>query len=98
MVALGSKVTFSGSISSVTFFVLFVRSLTPSNFTFTVIARNPKSLSDTAQGRSGFGTKTILDQAAEFVQAAEENQCFFRPPKVSEYNLKIRTKNPKKRV
>lgn len=47
-----------------------------------VIARNPKSLSDTAQGRSGFGTKTILDQAAEFVQAAEDNQCFFRPPKV----------------
>ncbi|KAG4075504.1 hypothetical protein HA402_003329 [Bradysia odoriphaga] len=47
-----------------------------------VIARNPKSLSDTAQGRSGFGTKTILDQAAEFVQAAQENQCFFRPPKV----------------
>ncbi|KAJ6638918.1 Kinesin-like protein KIF23 [Pseudolycoriella hygida] len=47
-----------------------------------VIARNPKSLSDTAQGRSGFGTKTILDQAAEFVQAANDNQCFFRPPKV----------------
>lgn len=53
-------------------------------FFLAVIARNPKSLSDTAQGRSGFGTKTILDQAAEFVQAADENQCFFRPPKVSE--------------
>lgn len=50
----------------------------------TVIARNPKSLSDTAQGKSGFGTKTILDQAAEFVQAAEDHQCFFQPPKVSE--------------
>lgn len=55
------------------------------NVVLTVIARNPKSLSDTAQGRSGrFGTKTILDQAAEFVQAAEENQCFFRTPNVSE--------------
>lgn len=73
---------------------IFFCSFTPSNFTFAVIARNPKSLSDTAQGRSGFGTKTILDQAAEFVQAAEENQCFFRPPKVSEYNLKTRTNPP----
>lgn len=70
----------------------------------TVIARNPKSLSDTAHGRSGFGTKTILDQAAEFVRAAEDNQCFFRPPKVSEYNFKTRTvtfkaiESPKKYV
>lgn len=47
-----------------------------------VIARNPKSLSDSAYGRSGYGSKTILDQAAEFVQAAADNVYFFKPPKV----------------
>lgn len=47
-----------------------------------VIARNPKSLSDTAYGRSGYGTKTILDQALEFIETAKENQYFFKPPQV----------------
>lgn len=64
--------------------ICFLHLFTHCNYFPVVIARNPKSLSDTAHGRSGFGTKTILDQAAEFVQAAEDNQCFFRPPKVSE--------------
>lgn len=47
-----------------------------------MIARNPKSLSDTAYGRSGYGAKTILDQAAEFVEAANDNVYFFRAPKI----------------
>lgn len=46
-----------------------------------MIARNPKSLSDSAR-RSGYGTKTILDQAAEFVQTADDNKCLFKPPTV----------------
>lgn len=53
-----------------------------SSYFCSVIARNPKSLSDSAYGRSGYGSKTILDQAAEFVQAAADNVYFFKAPKV----------------
>lgn len=47
-----------------------------------VIARNSKTINDVVQGRAEYGAKSILDQAEEFVNAADENHCFFKPPRV----------------
>lgn len=47
-----------------------------------VIARNPKALKDIALGCSNYGAKSIIDQAIDFVQCAEMNQCLFRTPQV----------------
>ncbi|XP_058059058.1 UPF0415 protein C7orf25 homolog [Anopheles bellator] len=47
-----------------------------------VIARNPKSLSDAVYGRTSYGSKSILEQAQEFVQAASAFPYMFRPPTV----------------
>lgn len=49
------------------------------------IARNSKSLTDAANGRASYGAKSILDQAEEFVYAAEQNLCMFRKPRVVFY-------------
>ncbi|XP_058456440.1 UPF0415 protein C7orf25 homolog [Malaya genurostris] len=47
-----------------------------------VIARNPKSLSDAVHGRTSYGSKSILEQAEEYVEAAESNPHMFKPPRV----------------
>ncbi|XP_053659448.1 UPF0415 protein C7orf25 homolog [Anopheles marshallii] len=47
-----------------------------------VIARNPKSLSDAVYGRTSYGSKSILEQAEEYVQAACNFPYMFRPPSV----------------
>uniref|UniRef100_A0A182N9W1 DUF1308 domain-containing protein n=1 Tax=Anopheles dirus TaxID=7168 RepID=A0A182N9W1_9DIPT len=47
-----------------------------------VIARNPKSLSDAVYGRTSYGSKSILEQAEEYVQAASNFPYMFRPPTV----------------
>ncbi|XP_035894477.1 UPF0415 protein C7orf25 homolog [Anopheles stephensi] len=47
-----------------------------------VIARNPKSLSDAVYGRTSYGSKSILEQAEEYVQAACNFPYMFRPPTV----------------
>lgn len=49
------------------------------------IARNSKSLTDAANGRASYGAKSILDQAEEFVYAANQNLCMFQKPKVVFY-------------
>lgn len=46
------------------------------------IARNAKALSDIALGRSNYGTKSILDHAANYKHMALENQYCFNIPKV----------------
>ncbi|XP_053698255.1 UPF0415 protein C7orf25 homolog [Sabethes cyaneus] len=47
-----------------------------------VIARNPKSLSDAVHGRTSYGSKNILEQAAEYLEAAESYPHMFKPPRV----------------
>ncbi|XP_055544156.1 UPF0415 protein C7orf25 homolog [Wyeomyia smithii] len=47
-----------------------------------VIARNPKSLSDAVHGRTSYGSKSILEQAAEYQEAAECYPHMFKPPRV----------------
>lgn len=49
---------------------------------FKVSARNPKSLSLLASGGGGFGRKTILDHAVDYLDCAKENECLFKPPRV----------------
>uniref|UniRef100_A0A1B0A5B3 DUF1308 domain-containing protein n=1 Tax=Glossina pallidipes TaxID=7398 RepID=A0A1B0A5B3_GLOPL len=49
------------------------------------IARNSKSLTDAARGEAGYGARSIVDQAREFAQAAVENLCMFKRPKVVFY-------------
>ncbi|XP_055911653.1 UPF0415 protein C7orf25 homolog isoform X1 [Eupeodes corollae] len=49
------------------------------------IARNSKSLTDAANGRASYGAKSIIDQAEEFIYAANQNLCMFRKPKVVFY-------------
>lgn len=47
-----------------------------------VIARNPKALNDIAFGRSNYGAKSILDHAKCYIEAAKDNQYFFKSPEV----------------
>lgn len=47
-----------------------------------IVARNPKSLSDAVHGRAGYGAKSILDQAEEYMEAANLYPCLFKTPKV----------------
>lgn len=47
-----------------------------------VIARNPKSLSDAVYGRTSYGSKSILEQAQEYIKAASNFPYMFRPPTV----------------
>lgn len=48
-----------------------------------VIARNPKALDDVVSGQASYGTKSILDHAESYIQAAEDNPCNFQSPNVS---------------
>jgi len=48
-----------------------------------VSARNPKSLALLAAGGGGFGQRSILDHARDYLQCAEQNYSFFKPPKVT---------------
>lgn len=47
-----------------------------------VIARNPKSLCQIYMGDAGYGVRSIVDQADEFLECAEVYPCLFRVPKV----------------
>ncbi|XP_062534299.1 UPF0415 protein C7orf25 homolog [Armigeres subalbatus] len=47
-----------------------------------VIARNPKSLSDAVHGRTSYGSKSILEQAEEYVEAAEAYPHMFKAPRI----------------
>ncbi|KAI8128122.1 hypothetical protein FF38_08146 [Lucilia cuprina] len=49
------------------------------------IARNSKSLTDAARGEASYGARSIIDQAQEFVEAAAQNLCMFKCPKVVFY-------------
>lgn len=47
-----------------------------------VVARNPKSLSQIYMGDAGYGVRSIVDQAQEFLSCAEIYPCLFKTPKV----------------
>ncbi|KAG5888793.1 hypothetical protein JTB14_007069 [Gonioctena quinquepunctata] len=47
-----------------------------------VIARNPKSLSQICMGNGGYGVKSIIDQAEEYVRCASLYPCLFQTPKI----------------
>lgn len=47
-----------------------------------VIARNPKSLCQIYMGDAGYGVRSIVDQADEFLECAEVYPCLFRVPKI----------------
>lgn len=49
---------------------------------YKISARNPKSLALVAAGEGGYGKKSIVDHALDYMKCAEENPCLFRPPKV----------------
>ncbi|XP_030753022.1 UPF0415 protein C7orf25 homolog [Sitophilus oryzae] len=47
-----------------------------------VIARNPKSLSQIYMGNSGYGVRSIVDQALEYIECAKLYPCLFQTPKI----------------
>lgn len=47
-----------------------------------VIARNPRSLSQIYMGDAGYGARSIVDQAEDFLECAELYPCLFKTPKV----------------
>lgn len=47
-----------------------------------VIARNARSIADAVHGRASYGTKSILDQAEEYVEAAQDHLHIFKPPQI----------------
>lgn len=49
---------------------------------YKISARNPKSLALVASGGGGYGKKSIVDHAMDYLQCSEENPCLFKPPKV----------------
>ncbi|CAL8118274.1 unnamed protein product [Orchesella dallaii] len=49
---------------------------------YKISARNPKSLALVASGGGGYGKKSIVDHAIDYMQCAEENPCLFKPPKI----------------
>ncbi|KAH8371516.1 hypothetical protein KR093_007836 [Drosophila rubida] len=49
-----------------------------------VIARNSKSIEDAAKGCVSFGARSVLDQAADYLEASELHFCMFQRPKVSQ--------------
>ena len=48
-----------------------------------VSARNPKSLALLAAGSGGYGQKSMLDHAKDYLECANQNPVFFKPPRVS---------------
>lgn len=49
---------------------------------YKISARNPKSLALVASGAGGYGKKSIVDHALDYLQCAEENPCMFKPPRI----------------
>lgn len=47
-----------------------------------VIARNTRSIEDAVHGRTSYGTKSILDQAEEYVEASLSHLHMFKPPQI----------------
>lgn len=47
-----------------------------------VIARNSKLIKAAVEGQTSYGTKSILDQAKEMVEAANLNPCLYQTPKI----------------
>lgn len=47
-----------------------------------VIARNSRSIEDAAKGCVSFGARSVLDQAADYLEASELHYCMFQRPKV----------------
>lgn len=47
-----------------------------------VVARNPKSLSQICKGDAGYGVRSVIDQAEEFLECSELYPCLFKTPKV----------------
>ncbi|XP_031632321.1 UPF0415 protein C7orf25 homolog [Contarinia nasturtii] len=47
-----------------------------------VIARNPIALCDIAFGRSNYGSKSVIDHANNYIEAARENPQCFQIPKI----------------
>jgi hypothetical protein len=52
-----------------------------------VSARNPKSLALLAAGGGGYGQKSILDHAKDYLACARQNPCFFKSPRVSLFKI-----------
>ncbi|XP_022239913.1 UPF0415 protein C7orf25 homolog isoform X2 [Limulus polyphemus] len=61
-----------------------------------VVARKPQALFMTCLGASGYGKKSIVDQAKELVSAAEQNLWMFKPPRVQLWMASGVTKSLKK--
>ncbi|GLH07398.1 UPF0415 protein C7orf25-like protein [Gryllus bimaculatus] len=47
-----------------------------------VTARNPKGLMMSCLGDTNYGSRTIFDQAKDFIKCASQNPIFYVPPKV----------------
>ncbi|KAB0801949.1 hypothetical protein PPYR_04135 [Photinus pyralis] len=47
-----------------------------------VIARNPKSLAQISAGDTGYGVRSIVDQAEDYLECAKQHPCLFRTPKI----------------
>ncbi|CAG9795305.1 unnamed protein product [Diatraea saccharalis] len=47
-----------------------------------VIARNPKSLTALSTGKASYGSRSILDQAEDYLECAELYPCMYKSPKV----------------
>lgn len=47
-----------------------------------VIARNSRSIEDAVHGRTSYGTKSIVDQAEEYVEASSTNLHMFKQPQI----------------
>ncbi|CAH0386342.1 unnamed protein product [Bemisia tabaci] len=45
-------------------------------------SRNPKAITQIATGDSSFGQKSMIDQAIEYLQCADQNPAMFQAPKI----------------
>ncbi|KAK4883613.1 hypothetical protein RN001_006932 [Aquatica leii] len=48
-----------------------------------VIARNPKSLNQICMGDTGYGVRSVIDQAEEYLECAYLHPCLFQTPKIT---------------
>lgn len=47
-----------------------------------VVARNPIALSQVSMGNGGYGVRSVIDQAEEFLECAKLHPCMFQTPTV----------------
>ncbi|KAK5649905.1 hypothetical protein RI129_000934 [Pyrocoelia pectoralis] len=47
-----------------------------------VVARNPKSLAQISAGDTGYGVRSIIDQAEDYLNCAKQHPCLFQTPKI----------------